>query len=427
MVMNDAYLNLNIPRYSSASIVHVPQLIQGMLEKSSLGPLADFIPQEFKDSKFSNIIHILIDGFGQKQWDDYKNTIRLMKAIESNGIVTAIDTVFPTSTPVALNSLYSNGQPPLQHGLIDWWMYDSDIDNIMITLPFCTMQDDRPGSLKGTLPPKTLYNGTSIFEVLSSKGIDVKSFISDKYSRSVYSSTTLKGSKVIAHNSAVDMMSHLSAAIASANSPTYLYGYWGDVDETGHTFGPNSPEHATATHDFFSALTNFIKNLDTVIAKKTLLLISADHGQIDVDPVQTIYLNDFHGFDNLLAVSDSGNTILPWGGAREIFIQASHPNEAYEFLCSHLGNVADIVFTDDAIKLGLFGISEHMHPKFKSRTGNLIILPRGKQMIWYKHPYGETMVDKGQHGGLSHNELTIPLALCGMDKLIESLSINATM
>lgn len=414
--------DLTIPRYSSSSIIQVPSLIHGMLGDSSFGPLANVIPQNVRARDFTNVVHFLIDGFGQKQWNDYRDRIFLLKGIELKGNETAIDTVFPSSTPVALNSLYSNGQPPIQHGLVDWWLYNRDIDNIMVTLPFCTMQDNRPDSLKEVLPPETLFEGTTIFEILTSKGVDVKSFISDKYAKSVYSRVTLKGSQIVSHDSAANMMDAISKALTTTDSRKYLYGYWGGIDEIGHAFGPSSDEHEAATYEFFNELTRFVRTLDAETAQKTVVLISADHGQIDVDPAQTMYLNDLEGFDNILATSNQGNKILPWGGTREVFIEAREPKLAYEFLNAHLAETADIIFTDDAIKLGLFGSSKHVHPMLKSRTGNLIILPRNKHLIWYKHPAGTTVTNRGQHGGLSLDEMSIPLAICSADELLQYLS-----
>jgi hypothetical protein len=69
------------------------------------------------------------------------------------------------------------------------------------------------------------------------------------------------------------------------------------------------------------------------------------------------------------------------------------------------------------IKKGLFGIGEPSD-KFLQRAGNLLLLPHKNQSLWYEYIKGEKLEYKGNHGGLSEDEMLIPFAISRFSELI---------
>jgi hypothetical protein len=75
-----------------------------------------------------------------------------------------------------------------------------------------------------------------------------------------------------------------------------------------------------------------------------------------------------------------------------------------------------VIETKEAVRQGLFGVGWE-HPQFKSRAGNLLILPYYNQTIWYEHFEGKKYDKNGMHGGLTPEEMLVPLAVARLSAL----------
>ena len=200
----------------------------------------------------------------------------------------------------------------------------------------------------------------------------------------------------------------------------YFYVYWDAVDSIAHTYGPHTEQYLAELNGFFYLLQNeFIKNLEKNLAKDISILITADHGQLNVDPEQTIYLNQYSEVVDNFQVGPSGNKILPWGSPRDVFlaIKPEKLNEVFTFLTKILQGEATVMKTEKALEEGLFGQGD-LHIKFKNRIGNILILPHGNSTIWYEHLKDEKFDLLGMHGGLSTDEMLVPFAVAKVDQLI---------
>jgi hypothetical protein len=82
-------------------------------------------------------------------------------------------------------------------------------------------------------------------------------------------------------------------------------------------------------------------------------------------------------------------------------------DEAQVFLAERLAGQAEVRKINDLIAEGYFG--PDISPKFRARAGELVILPyAGKSVWWYeKDRYEQRFL--GHHGGLTPQEMEIPL------------------
>ncbi len=148
-------------------------------------------------------------------------------------------------------------------------------------------------------------------------------------------------------------------------------------------------------------------------------MITADHGELNVKPEETIYLNDFPEVVKNFRRGPKGNKILPWGSPRDIYlsIQDNKIQATMEFLLDQLKGKAEIKLSADAVQEGLFGRG-NPHRKFKNRIGDIMILPLGNQTIWYEHIPGKKFEQYGAHGGLTPDEMVVPLAVANLSNLL---------
>ena len=68
------------------------------------------------------------------------------------------------------------------------------------------------------------------------------------------------------------------------------------------------------------------------------------------------------------------------------------------------------------MKNGLFGHGD-LHPTFKSRIGDILLLPEDNLTFFYDHPRDKKFSMLGVHGGLSPDEILIPFAAARINDL----------
>ena len=178
----------------------------------------------------------------------------------------------------------------------------------------------------------------------------------------------------------------------------------------GHQFGPASSQYK----DSVSAISKVIKQniIDILNASgidNTTLIITADHGQINVEG-QHSYLFDEEVYSSL--IHDDEEIVLPSGGARSIFLNIK-PDKIPTFINSmksKLAGKAIVTTTDSNETKNLFG-HYSQHEQFANRVGNVLILPKDNVTIWHNFIGGESYREKGDHGGLSQDEMYVPLVI----------------
>ena len=55
--------------------------------------------------------------------------------------------------------------------------------------------------------------------------------------------------------------------------------------------------------------------------------------------------------------------------------------------------------------------------RFVDRAGDILILPRMNNLVWYEHIKGQSFDLRGMHGGLTEKELLIPFAISRLDRV----------
>ncbi len=142
-----------------------------------------------------------------------------------------------------------------------------------------------------------------------------------------------------------------------------------------------------------------------------LFILTSDHGQILLDKEKNIYLNrEFPEIEKYIKKSKAGNLLVPAGSARDMFLYIEDElfDEALNFLQDNLYKKAVVCKTSYLIKNGYFG-RKKISAALQSRLGNLAILPMENWTVWwYEEGVFETK-NLGHHGGLSKDEIEIPL------------------
>ena len=357
-----------------------------------------------------NVVLMLFDGLGYNEWSRQSGS-GFIGSLSKKGSVRPITTVFPSTTAAALTTV-STGLTPQEHGLPEWYVYMQEVGEVIVTLPFARAGEPGRDTLMGVMDPEALFEGETIFEKLRASGIPSVSFTNRVLANSAYSKVSRRGAEVVPYISGSDLSVSLRRHLEESRGPKLLYVYWSFVDTIEHAYGPNTEEAAVEASIISHALQEgFLSKLSHDTARRTLIMATADHGQVNVVPEETLYMNRFRKLVGALEEAPSGRKIPPWGSARDLFLKVKDDrlDEVESYLSKKLDGIATVLKTEEAVKEGLFGLGIPSR-RFLRRAGNLLILPHGLKTIWYRYKKGDSLDLRGHHGGLSRDEMTIPLA-----------------
>ncbi|MDG6973063.1 MAG: alkaline phosphatase family protein [Nitrososphaerota archaeon] len=406
------------PDYAGYCLSNVPSTAMAILGQRSGRPtLPPDALGDVETSGVENVILVLCDGLGMNEWRRKPET-GFFGALSRKGSVRPITTVFPSTTAAALTSV-STGLTPQEHGLPEWFVYMEEIGEIVVTLPFTRVGDHGRDTLKGVLPGRALVDDTTIFRRLRGGGVGTMSFIGRSLANTVYSKASRDGSAVTPYTTASDLGVSLRRHVEGARGRNFIYVYWSFVDTIEHIYGPGTEEARVETSLISHALQEgFLDKLDRDAARRTMVILTADHGQLTIKPERTQYMNRWGMLNKSLRKGPKGSPILPWGSARDAYlaVEEDRVEETRSYLQDKLEGVATVLETEEAIREGIFGINRPSR-RFRRRVGNLMILPHGNKTVWYKYPKGGALELRGHHGGLTGDEMTIPLAAARLSDL----------
>jgi arylsulfatase A-like enzyme len=167
------------------------------------------------------------------------------------------------------------------------------------------------------------------------------------------------------------------------------------------------PDHAMASEMFDAALTAIDR---TRFPEGTLVLLTADHGMEGISPERSVYANvAWPALAEQLDTGADGKPLAPAGSCRDLFlhVRPERLDEVVAGLGSALEGIADVERVDGLLEQGVFG--PEVSDALLSRLANLVVLPLpGEAVYWWEEGRFEQHFH-GQHGGLSPNEMEIPL------------------
>ncbi len=369
--------------------------------------------------RYGRVALLLVDGLGFDVWLRNSNDGGAIGALSRKGSVAPITAVFPSTTAAALSTL-STGLTPQEHGLLEWVMYMEELDTTIETLPF------RPIGVRGHdlmlatgADPKVLLDAETTYERLAREGVTSYTLLEDDIAGSAYSVLVNKGSTTVGYSGMLGMLDTMAKVLEKARGSTLVYAYYGGLDSAAHDQGPDSPMAATELTILSAALNGMLfRKLSTKAAEDTLFILASDHGQVQIEPERTTYLNGDRALMSALREGRDGRMIPPVGGPRDLFLHVKEEKveETRRHLERSLAGRAAVTTTREAQEQGLFGAGE-AGERFRRRAGSLMVLPKGSETVWYEHAPGRRMEMRGIHGGLSEKEMLVPLAVAEMAQL----------
>ena len=307
---------------------------------------------------------VLLDAFGRRFLERHADH-PFLRRLE----VTPLSTQFPPTTTAHVTTMHT-GRPVGEHGLYEWNVYEPSLDAVVTPL-----RHKRP---------RVFLDGDTLYQRLTVPSTVLQP---NYISPSAYDGVFTVGARLQPFATLEQGVEWFFDALAEGG---YAYLYWDRIDAQGHRHGPDSPEFAAAVMAALDTLEAGVRAVPGA-----LVLVTADHGQVAVDPARLDYLDElWPELPALLAHA-------PAGSSRDVFLH-TRPGRAEEVaagLAERLGDRADVRLVSELESL--FG---EIGPRLRARLADVCVLPAIGRTAWLRGAHNPAATFRGHHGGLHPDE-----------------------
>lgn len=375
------------PNYENGSILNLMSSISKALgKKSKYSSLKLLDPKELGDT--TNLVVIIIDGLGY----DYfrKNSAPELKKY-LRGKITS---VFPSVTSAAMTS-FSTGLAPVEHEMTGWYTYLKEIGSIIIPLPYIIRSTRN--SVEKTIKISKIFN-----LIPFTKGIRCNCYkvYPKEIVDSVFSKTVAGNSKRISYTTIKNFFTEIKKAINLNKNKKFIFAYYPNHDSLSHKYGSESKKVADNFKKVQKELINFIKKIE---GTNTTVIITADHGIIDVPRSRVIDLKDHPKLKETLRLPLCGDFRYSY-----CYVKPEETKEFEYYVKTKLEHCCKLYKSNDLAKKNFFGLSSPSKI-FLERIGDYIIIMKENYAIYDFLDNEKPKYNIGDHGGLSRDEMLVPL------------------
>ncbi len=404
------------PRYDSYCFSNLPSTIEFLFT----GQATSTLPLDILGDlpvRYDKIILFFIDAFGWRFFERFSERFSFLKTIMKNGSVSKLTSQFPSTTAAHVTCIHT-GLNVGQSGVYEWNYYEPLVDAMISPLIFSYAGDkilrDTLRRSATSVTPTQFFPQQTFYQQLQKHGVHSHILQNQAYSSSTYSDIVFQGANVHPYQSLTDAFTHLSELVTERTTvPTYYFLYFDRVDTTCHNYGPLSRQCETALENCFAQMENYFYRQVKGKTPNTLLMITADHGQIEVNPRHTYYLNkQIPDIKRYFKTNRRGVPLVPAGSARDMFLHVAdeYIDSLISDLRQRLQGKAEVYRTQELIEQQFFGLQSPSQT-FLQRVGNVVILPYKHETVWWYEEGRFAMHFHGHHGGLTPEEMEIPLLL----------------
>jgi len=336
-------------------------------------------------NRASRAVVILVDGLGS---DNLRaaggHAPFLNEALKSSK---SINTVFPSTTAAAITS-FGVGAKPSAHGIFGYSVFDRSAD-VVRNLLSGWGEDFIPHDLQ-TLP--------SVATLAAAQNVKAYAVGPGEYAASGFTALNMSGAEYVAAKTFDDRVdATLNIVQAKVRSLTYLY--FPELDSTAHASGAGSFEWLSKVEDLDAAIRNLVSSLPTDVG----VLLTADHGIVDVPRENQILLDELDIPELVAVTGDPRNCFLYFEPGTDI-------EQAKNHIAPQLADRCIVATSSDLKMAGWLQhdvVNEHFLP-------DLFLISIGITACYHRSfakPQSLRMI--GQHGGISQTELSVPLLRFG--------------
>lgn len=336
---------------------------------------------------------VLADGLGRnllKQKSAHTPFLRSAMQAGQGQVPVFLDSAFPSTTAASLAS-FGTGLAAGQHGMVGYDVLDPDQDRVVNML----------GGWDPGVEPQRWQPFPTVLE-RAAEHVDVSTVSLPQFSSSAMTQAALRGGRFVTGTTSHARTAAAAEAMAGS-AASLMYFYVNELDKAGHRHGCQSAQWEYQLEELDAT----VKRLSATLPAGTTVLLTGDHGMLDVPESQRI---DYSADPALIA------------GVRHT---AGEPRMVHLYLEEGQGDAGRTQLVDawrsrfgdriwaftreQAIAAGLFG---EVRAEVAPRIGDVMIAARDALALYDTRRVRPTALEVvGQHGSLTKAEREVPL-LC---------------
>ncbi|MBV8161667.1 MAG: alkaline phosphatase family protein [Acidimicrobiia bacterium] len=360
-----------LPAYGGACIDGV---VRALLERPRGAPA--WLPAPAVDAP--QVLLLTLDGLG---WEQLRDRSRLAPTLSSmtGGPIT---TVAPSTTATALTSL-TTGEPPARHGVVGYRVRvgGNDVLNVL--------RWRVPSSDARALVPPGEFQGIEPFE-----GTRPPVITRAEFSETGFTGAHLAGVRLYGWRMPSTLVTWARRLLAGGER--FVYAYYDGIDKVAHEQGIGD-----AYDDELAAADRLVGDLLAVLPPSACLVVTSDHGQVDVGDRVVALDRELLGMTTLL----SGEGRFRWLHARP-----GLESRLVEDARMLYGGQAWVRAREDAVAEGWFGGA--LSSDADTRLGDVVLAPFEPVAFLDPADVGEVKL-RSRHGSLTSAEMLVPLVAAG--------------
>ncbi len=382
------------PHYERYAITAVAPTLE---ELFGLRPSRPGLRMELGLPEAQAVVSVILDGVGWRRLESLRaEGLVDLRPFLDGGVYLPLTSVFPTTTTAALSTL-STGESPAVHGVLGYKLFRPELGTVVDMIRLAPPAGREDALEKLGLSPERILSVPTVYQRLSLHGIPTFLFLPKYIADSGLSKVLYQGvARIVPFLTAADLLVLLQGAL-SESGKRLLAVYWPSTDSLAHTYGPRSEAFSLELEHILATLARLV----AMAPRDFVLLITADHGFYDADPVRDMV--------NCAAQASLREALLfpPVGDPRAayFFLKRSKDGVVEKFFAEFFPEDFLILPVEEALRRRLWGLEEPV-PEVRALLGDLVVISRRRKFVLW--PTEEFKL-RGLHGGLTPDELYVPL------------------
>lgn len=360
------------------------------------------------------VVVVMADGLGDQLIARHSGHARfLSKAWRSGRSAAVLDAAVPTTTANSLACL-GTGRTPGEHGLVGYDVYSPAHDRVVNML----------GGWDEDVDPHQWQPHATVLTRAEQAGATVVTVSRPGFRTSQLTRAALWGGEFLGAEGLRARFLRAEERIAAlrpvrggarqgAATPVLMYLYVDELDKAGHRYGTDSPQWVEALETVDRELEQLCRRLRQRFGDSASVLLTADHGMIDVDPQQRLDVAETPELLDGVAHTAGEPRLMQL--TLDHTLTESGVSALRRRWEERFGDQAWIRSRDEAVEEGWFGAVE---PRVSGRIGDLLIAQHGGRALFDTSRTGAGPLGMvGHHGSLTGAEREVPLLVLSGQEL----------
>ena len=323
---------------------------------------------------------LLVDGLGYYNLADAAGHARFLNSQQ----IEKSYCYFPATTSTSLTS-FATGKKPNATGFIGYNIFNRITGQRMNLL---SGWEDQESAF-------TFQRQPTVSELAVESNVSV-----DVVSHSTYENTGLTAATMPAANfhsaDSIEARFDIALKLLATGDKRVVYLYIQELDQTAHGLGVSSNRWLEGVELLDGLVRDFVERLP----KNSGLIVTSDHGVIDVTEYEKIY------FDELLPAEEM---LFVGGDTRGLMVYLQDPGKTTAYLRELAQELGDLCYLVTAEQLMAAGYFESLDDRPEIVPDFWIIAKKNVALYHRAYARPKSLFNVGHHGAISERELAIPL------------------